>query len=561
MYQKNQLLEVDITDITNDGEGVGKLDGYTFFIKDALIGDRVQFIVTKVKKTYGYGKVKTVISPSEYRIKAKCPDARRCGGCQIQELSYERQLKFKRDKVINNLIRLGGFEREFLESIEEPMMGMKDDCFRYRNKAQFPVGYDKEGNLIAGFYAGRTHNIMPIDDCMIGAYENKSILQAILEWMKRYGISAYDEVMHKGVVRHVLIRKGFASGELMVCLVINADTLPKGKELINRLLSVAKIQSISYSINKEKTNVIMGNGYKTLYGSDTITDSIGNLEFKISPLSFYQVNPIQTRMLYEKALEYADLGGSETVWDLYCGIGTISLFLAKKAGHVYGVEIVPQAIEDAKENAKINKLNNTDFYVGKAEEVIDRLWEKNKDSKEGTDVYRMTHPDVIVVDPPRKGCDEQCLSTIIKMSPDRIVYVSCDSATLARDLRLLCDNGYVLKAFTPCDMFPHTVHVETIVCLSKGDVKSKKIRVEFSLEDMDTDGFKKGATYNAIRDWIKAKYGYRVTNLNIAQVKQKHGIIERENYNKPKSPDNKQPGCPDEKVKAIEDAMRHFQMI
>ena len=467
MYQKNQLLEVEITDITNDGEGVGKLDGYTFFIKDALIGDRVQFIVTKVKKTYGYGKVKTVINPSEYRIKAKCPDARRCGGCQIQELSYERQLKFKRDKVINNLIRLGGFEREFLESIEEPIMGMKDDCFRYRNKAQFPVGYDKEGNLIAGFYAGRTHNIMPIDDCMIGAYENKSILQAILEWMKRYGISAYDEVMHKGVVRHVLIRKGFASGELMVCLVINADTLPKGKELIDRLLSVAKIQSISYSINKEKTNVIMGNGYKTLYGSDTITDSIGNLEFKISPLSFYQVNPVQTRMLYEKALEYADLGGSETVWDLYCGIGTISLFLAKKAGHVYGVEIVPQAIEDAKENAKINKLNNTDFYVGKAEEVIDRLWEKNKDSKEGTDGYRMTHPDVIVVDPPRKGCDELCLSTILKMSPDRIVYVSCDSATLARDLRLLCDNGYVLKSFTPCDMFPHTVHCEVAVSMSR----------------------------------------------------------------------------------------------
>lgn len=467
MYQKNQLLEVEITDITNDGEGVGKLDGYTFFIKDALIGDRVQFIVTKVKKTYGYGKVKTVITASEHRVKAKCPDARRCGGCQIQELSYERQLKFKRDKVINNLIRLGGFEKEFLESVEEPIMGMKDDCFRYRNKAQFPIGYDKEGNLIAGFYAGRTHNIMPVDDCMIGASENKSILQAVLGWMKRYGISAYDEVLHKGIVRHVLIRKGFTSGELMVCLVVNADTLPKEKELVDYLLSVKEIQSISYSVNKEKTNVIMGDGYKTLFGSDTITDSIGNLEFKISPLSFYQVNPVQTRMLYEKALEYADLKGSETVWDLYCGIGTISLFLAQRAGHVYGVEIVPQAIEDAKENSKINRLDNTDFYVGKAEEVIDRLWEKNKVSKEGTDEYRMTHPDVIVVDPPRKGCDELCLSTILKMSPDKIVYVSCDSATLARDLRILCDKGYVLKSFAPCDMFPHTVHCEVVVSLSR----------------------------------------------------------------------------------------------
>ena len=467
MYVKNQLLEVEITDITNDGEGVGKLDGYTFFIKDALIGDHVQFIVTKLKKTYGYGKVKTVITPSQDRVKAKCPDARRCGGCQIQELSYERQLEFKRDKVINNLIRLGGFEREFLESIEEPIMGMKDDCFRYRNKAQFPIGYDKQGNLIAGFYAGRTHDIMPIDDCMIGVKENKDILLAVLDWMKNCGISAYDEVLHKGTVRHVLIRKGFTSGELMVCLVINADRLLKEKELIDSLLAVVDIKSISYSVNKEKTNVIMGDTNKTIFGSDTITDSIGNLKFKISPLSFYQVNPVQTRKLYEKALEYADLTGNETVWDLYCGIGTISLFLAQKAGHVYGVEIVSQAIEDARENAKLNKLDNTDFFVGKAEEVIDKLWEKNKDSREDTDEYRMTHPDVIVVDPPRKGCDELCLNTMLKMSPDRIVYVSCDSATLARDLRILCDGGYVMQSFAPCDMFAHTVHCETVVRLSR----------------------------------------------------------------------------------------------
>ena len=467
MYQKNQLLEVEITDITNDGEGVGKLDGYTFFIKDALIGDRVQFIVTKVKKTYGYGKVKTIITPSQYRIKAKCPDARRCGGCQIQELSYERQLEFKKDKVINNLIRLGGFEREFLKSIEEPIIGMGDDCFRYRNKAQFPIGCDKEGNLIAGFYAGRTHDIMPIEDCMIGVDENKYILQAVIKWMKSFSISAYDEALHKGMIRHVLIRKGFASGELMVCLVINADRLPKEKELIDCLLSVEGIKSISYSVNKEKTNVIMGETYTTIYGSDTITDSIGKLKFKISPLSFYQVNPVQTYKLYEKALEYANLTGNEIVWDLYCGIGTISLFLAQKAGHVYGVEIVPQAIEDAIENAKINEFDNTDFFVGKAEEVIDRLWEKNKDSKENTDEYRMTHPDVIVVDPPRKGCDELCLNTMLKMSPDRIVYVSCDSATLARDLRILCDGGYVLESFAPCDMFAHTVHCETVACLSR----------------------------------------------------------------------------------------------
>ena len=467
MYQKNMLLEADITDITNDGEGVGKLDGYTFFIKDALIGDRVRFVVTKVKKNYGYGKMTDILIPSKFRVEAKCPDARRCGGCQIQEMSYERQLKYKRDKVINNLVRLGGFDRSFLESVEESIIGMEGEPFRYRNKAQYPIGYDKEGNLTAGFYAGRTHAIIPVSDCVLGCEENKDILGIILNWMEKHNIPAYDENLHKGVVRHVLIRKAFTCNELMICLVINSDSLPHKKELIEQLIKIDGIKSISFSTNKEKNNVIMGEKYITIYGSDTITDCIGDLKFNISPLSFFQVNPKQTVKLYEKALEYADLTGDETVWDLYCGIGTITLFLAKKAGRVFGVEIIPQAIDDAKENAKINNLSNTEFYVGKAEEVIDRLWEENKNRAKDSKEYRMIHPEVIVVDPPRKGCDELCLKTMVKMSPDKIVYVSCDSATLARDLRTLCDNGYEVKKVCPCDMFANTVHVETVALLSK----------------------------------------------------------------------------------------------
>ena len=467
MYVKNQLLVVEIIDITNEGEGVGKIDGYTFFIKDALIGDTVSFIVTKVKKNYGYGKVKDILKRSPYRVEALCSQAKRCGGCQIQEMSYDSQLGFKRNKVLNNLTRLGGFDREMIERIMEPVIGMDGKPFRYRNKAQFPIGYNKEGDLIAGFYAGRTHAIIPVSDCLLGTIENKDILDIILAWMRQYDIKAYDETSNRGIVRHVLIRKGFTSNEIMVCIVVNSDKLPKQDKLIEMLGSYDGLKSISYSVNKDDTNVIMGDNYHTIYGSDTITDSIGDLKFKISPLSFYQVNPIQTKKLYEKALSYACLSGEETVWDLYCGIGTISLFLAQKAKLVYGVEIIPQAIEDAKNNAKLNDITNAEFFIGKAEEVIDRLWNEYANKQDDKKAYAMTHPDVIVVDPPRKGCDTLCISTMLKMNPKRIVYVSCDSATLARDLKLLCDGGYELKKVCPCDMFPNTVHVETVVLLTK----------------------------------------------------------------------------------------------
>lgn len=583
-YQKNDMVTVTIEDIGTEGEGIGKVDGFTLFIKDAVPGDVVTAKIMKSKKNYAYARLEKVETPSPFRALPPCKFYRQCGGCQLQAISYGRQLEFKQKKIRNNLLRIGGFSPEFVDEKMEPIIGMEEPL-HYRNKAQYPVGTDRNGNLITGFYAGRTHDIIANTNCLLGAPENQEILERILSYMRENKVSAYDETTGKGLVRHVLIRKGFTSGQLMVCIVINRKPEGEGKitekgtvfgklqeNLINALTEIPGMTSISVNFNAENTNVILGREVRTIWGDPTIFDVIhvrdmqsegypftgDSLTFKISPLSFYQVNPVQTEKLYSLALEYAGLTGQETVWDLYCGIGTISLFLARKAKQVYGVEIVEQAILDARENAERNGITNAKFFVGKAEEVLPAYYEGKLETGVVND---MLHPDVIVVDPPRKGCDEACLDTMLKMQPKRIVYVSCDSATLARDLKVLCDGGYEIQKIRGVDQFAMTVHVETVVCLSKGDVKSKKIRVEFSLEDMDTDGFKKGATYNAIRDWIKAKYGYRVTNLNIAQVKQKHGIIERENYNKPKSPDNKQPGCPDEKVKAIEDAMRHFQMI
>lgn len=474
-FVKDAVFEVNITDIGNDGEGIGKIDGYTLFIKDAVIGDTVKAKIMKAKKNYAYAHLEEVLTPSEFRVQPKCSIARACGGCQTQSMSYERELLFKQNKVRNNIIRLGGFEEAFVDSVMQPIIGMEEP-WRYRNKAQFPIGKDKNGNIVAGFYAGRTHSIIPVDDCFIGTKENKEILGVILEHLKENHIEPYDEATGKGLVRHVLIRKGFTSGEIMVCLVLNyragsrsgAEFMSGQKKLLERLSAIEGMTSISVSINTEKTNVIMGTEIHTIWGKDTISDTLCGLEFDISPLSFYQVNPVQCEKLYGQAIEYAGLTGKETVWDLYCGIGTITLSMAKAAGKVYGVEIIPDAIEDAKKNAKRNKLDNAEFYCGKAEEVLPDFYKKESEKAGNSEGSSALHPDVIVVDPPRKGCDEKCLETMLKMSPERIVYVSCDSATLARDLRILVDGGYKLKAVRPCDMFSHTVHVETVVLLSRG---------------------------------------------------------------------------------------------
>ena len=467
--KKNDQIIIKIEDIGVNGEGIGKVEGYTLFVKDALIGDTVEAVITKAKKNYGYAKMLRVLEASPYRVERKCPVARQCGGCQIQELSYDAQLDFKTKKVYGNLERIGGFSPEFLDTVMEPICGMEEP-FYYRNKAQFPIGTDKEGNIVTGFYAGRTHQIIPNMECALGVPVNQKILQIIVDFMNQYGVSAYNEETGRGLVRHVLIRYGFTTKEIMVCLVINGDNLPKSEKLVDKLVRIEGMTSITYSVNKENTNVIMGKEIGVLWGQGYITDYIGDVKYQISPLSFFQVNPVQTEKLYSLALEYAGLKGDETVWDLYCGIGTISLFLAQKAKKVYGVEIVPQAIEDAKRNAAENHLENAEFFVGKAEEVLPEYYAQYE-KEHGKKAYA----DVIVVDPPRKGCDETLLDTMVEMRPERIVYVSCDSATLARDLKYLCERGYEIQKVKPVDQFPHTVHVEVIIkmqLVEKGEKSS-----------------------------------------------------------------------------------------
>ena len=472
-WKKNDVFQVQIEDMSDTGEGIGKTDGFTWFVKDAVIGDVVEARVMKTKKSYGF--------------------------------------------------------------------------------AQFPFGKDKDGRIITGFYAGRTHAIIEQEDCLLGVEENQPILDCIRGFMEEYHIAPYEEALHKGLVRHVLIRKGFTTGELMVCLVLNGDVkkLKAPEVLVERLVKLfpSHMASISCSINREKTNVIMGKEIVNLHGPGYITDYIGNVCYRISPLSFYQVNPVQTQKLYGTALEYAGLTGEETVWDLYCGIGTISLFLAQKAKKVYGVEIIPQAIDDARANAKLNHFENVEFFVGKAEEILPEQYEKNQ-----------VYADTIVVDPPRKGCDSVCLDTIVKMAPEKVVYVSCDSATLARDVKYLGERGYEVKRVKTVDMFPWSGHVETVVLLSKLNTK-QHIEVELNLDELDLTSAESKATYDEIKAYVLEKHGLKVSSLYISQVKRKCGLDVGQNYNLSKKEDAKVPQCPPEKEAAIMDALKHFQMI
>ncbi len=469
--KKNDLFDVVIEDMSEEGEGIGKVDGFTLFVKGAVIGDQARVKVMKTKKTYGYARLMEVLVPSPDRVEPVCPVAGPCGGCQLQALSYDRQLAFKEEKVRNQLKRIGGFD----DPPVLPAIGMEHP-FGYRNKAQFPMGRNKEGRIITGFYAGRTHSIIETPRCYLGSPVNEEILSIIIGWMEEFHIQPYDEEGHRGLVRHVLIRTGEkivteeqaeqtagqstaedpCPRQLMVCLIINGKKLPHSEALVKRLQGVPGMTSISYNINTERTNVILGKEVRHMFGNGYITDTIGDIRYRISPQSFYQVNPEQTAKLYSTALEYSGLTGDEIVWDLYCGTGTITLFLAQRAKEVRGVEIVPAAIEDARANAAANGITNAQFYVGKAEEILPQVYEKEK-----------VRADVIVVDPPRKGCDQTLLDTILEMEPQRVVYVSCGPATLARDLKILCEEKYDLVKVQPVDMFAQTVGIENVALLTR----------------------------------------------------------------------------------------------
>lgn len=481
--KKNQGITLKIDDLGNNGEGIGHVDGYALFVKDALPGETIRARIMKCKKKYGFARMMEVLECSDSgRVKPKCPVARQCGGCTLQHLSYEKQLAYKEKKVKDCLVRIGGLDAEKVEWL--PILAMETP-WQYRNKAQFPVRMqrDDSGVLrpVAGFYAGRTHSIIPVTDCAIQHPSMKGLLEAVLTWMQEQHVLAYDEVSHRGLVRHIYIRRAYHTNQIMVCLVINGRQISGDlqRTLIENLTGIQGMTSIFLNINTERTNVILGKEMLLLWGQEYIEDRIGEISYHISPQSFYQVNPVQTEKLYQTALEFAGLTGEETVWDLYCGIGTISLFLAKNAKKVYGVEIVPEAIQNAKENARLNGIDNAEFFCGAAEEVVPKLAEelagaRNLAGEEGNEAENETEKmanlaDVVVVDPPRKGCDGVLLDTIVKMAPAKIVYVSCDPGTLARDVKFLGEKGYEVRKVRACDMFGQGGHVETIVGLHRLD--------------------------------------------------------------------------------------------
>ena len=547
--KKNQEITLKIDDLGNNGEGIGHVDGYALFVKNALPGETIRAGIMKCGKSYGYARVMEVLEDSgSGRVEPRCPAAGRCGGCTIQHLTYERQLAYKEKKVRDCLVRIGGVDADEVEWL--PIIGMEDP-WQYRNKAQFPVRMqrDNEGRPYpaAGFYAGRTHNIVPVTDCAIQHPCMKGILETVLTWMREQNVPAYDESSHTGLVRHIYIRRAYHTGQIMVCFVINSRGISSllQETLLQKLTGILGMTGIFLNSNTDRTNVILGKEMKLLWGQAYIEDRVGDIRYHISPQSFYQVNPEQTEKLYQTALEFAGLSGEETVWDLYCGIGTISLFLAQRARKVYGVEIVPEAVQNAKENARLNGIVNAEFFCGAAEEVVPRL---------------AGQADVVVVDPPRKGCDGVLLDTIAGMGPERIVYVSCDPGTLARDVKKLGEMGYGVKKVRAVDMFGQGGNVETVCLLSKLH-SDQHIEVELQMDELDLTAAESKATYEEIKDYVLEHTGLKVSSLYIAQVKEKCGIIERVNYNLSKSENSRQPKCPPEKEAAIREALGYFRMI
>lgn len=451
MLSKNKEYIVDIVDIGQGGVGIGKYEGFTVFVDGGLVQDKIKVKITKSKKNYAVGDIVEIIEKSPFRVERKCSESlRQCGGCQIQELDYQKQLDVKTNEVKQVISRIGKLD----DVVIHDTLGMEHP-FRYRNKAQFPI--QKKDNMpVIGFYKKKSHDLISTDECIIQHEVNDKIIKIIKTYIRAYNVSIYDEKTHKGLLRHLVTKVGFTTGEVMIVLVANGKKLPYLKELASVLKeNIPGFKTLVVNVNTQKTNVILGKENIVAYGDGMIRDYIGELVFEISPLSFFQVNPLQTEVLYNKALEYANLGENDTVFDIYCGIGTISLFLAQKAKKVYGIEIVEDAIKDAKRNAKINNMDNVEFYVGKAEEVVPKMYKEGK------------RANVVVVDPPRKGCDEKVLDTIVSMEPDRVVYISCNPSTLARDLAYLNERGYKCHEIQPVDMFPHSVHVENVAWLSK----------------------------------------------------------------------------------------------
>ena len=537
--EKGSVYTAVIDGYSSEGLGIARVNGAVVFVPHAVRGEEIDLRITKVMKTSCAGEIVKIHDPSPERMEPECPYAGKCGGCAYRHLTYPEELWAKRQRVQDALTRIGG-----LDLTVEEILGAKNPE-HYRNKSQYPVGAD--GSI--GFFQARTHKVVPIRRCLIQTEAADRTAQAVGEWMRRYKISAYDETTGKGLVRHVCVRVN-RKGESLCCVVVNGNKVPREPELAAYVTAaVPHTVGVLLNSNTRRGNVVLGDKYRTLFGWNYLMDTLCGLEFKLSMPSFYQVNRDQAEVLYGKALEFAGLTGNETVLDLYCGIGTITLCLAKAAKRVIGAEIVPPAIRDAKENALRNHIENAEFFCGDAADIAAKL---------ESDGLR---PDVVTVDPPRKGLAPEVIASVAAMGPEKVVYVSCDPATLGRDVKIFREFGYEAKRAAAVDMFPGTAHVETVVLLSKGEVDSKKIRVEFSLEDMDMSEFQDGATYTQIKDYVLEHSGLKVSNLYISQIKRKCGIEVGKNYNLPKSEDSRQPQCPPEKEKAIREAFKYFGMI
>ncbi len=537
--EKGSVYTAVIDGYSSEGLGIARVNGAVVFVPHAVRGEEIDLRITKVMKTSCAGEIVKIHDPSPERMEPECPYAGKCGGCAYRHLTYPEELWAKRQRVQDALTRIGG-----LDLTVEEILGAKNPE-HYRNKSQYPVGAD--GSI--GFFQARTHKVVPIRRCLIQTEAADRTAQAVGEWMRRYKISAYDETTGKGLVRHVCVRVN-RKGESLCCVVVNGNKVPREPELAAYVTAaVPHTVGVLLNSNTRRGNVILGDKYRTLFGRNYLMDTLCGLEFKLSMPSFYQVNRDQAEVLYGKALEFAGLTGNETVLDLYCGIGTITLCLAKAAKRVIGAEIVPPAIRDAKENALRNHIENAEFFCGDAADIAAKL---------ESDGLR---PDVVTVDPPRKGLAPEVIASVAAMGPEKVVYVSCDPATLGRDVKIFREFGYEAKRAAAVDMFPGTAHVETVVLLSKGEVDSKKIRVEFSLEDMDMSEFQDGATYPQIKEYVLEHTGLKVSNLYISQIKRKCGIGVGKNYNLPKSEDSRQPQCPQKKEKAIREAFKYFGMI
>lgn len=536
--EKGSVYTAVIDGYSSEGLGIARVNGAVVFVPHAVRGEEIDLRITKVMKTSCAGEIVKIHNPSPERMEPECPYAGKCGGCAYRHLTYPEELWAKRQRVQDALTRIGG-----LELTVEEILGAKNPE-HYRNKSQYPVGAD--GSI--GFFQARTHKVVPIRRCLIQTEAADRTAQAVGEWMRRYKISAYDETTGKGLVRHVCVRVN-RKGESLCCVVVNGNKVPREPELAAYVTAaVPHTVGVLLNSNTRRGNVVLGDKYRTLFGRNYLMDTLCGLEFKLSMPSFYQVNRDQAEVLYGKALEFAGLTGNETVLDLYCGIGTITLCLAKAAKRVIGAEIVPPAIRDAKENALRNHIENAEFFCGDAADIAAKL---------ESDGLR---PDVVTVDPPRKGLAPEVIASVAAMGPEKVVYVSCDPATLGRDVKIFREFGYEAKRAAAVDMFPGTAHVETVVLLSKLKV-DHHIEIELKMDELDLTAAESKATYDEIKAYVLNKYGLKVSQLYIAQIKRKCGIIERKNYNVSKKEDAKVPQCPPEKEAAIMDALKHFQMI